>query len=202
MRFSILLGTLAALTAVEGHPAPAPAPAASEGKSLSKIIHLKDIDPSAPNGELVIGTISTLPNTTSAPLQAPGHSDLEKRGWFTCYSPRPHWVSQSNLYSAIVGICNYLNDHDQVSYGSNSEVWWQHYQDGNGNWIHLTDSGGVQIQTKWNLHAASWVGWDWSMCYNSLFQLVWSCPGSNPDTAGGFLDDWNGWTNQLNIYDL
>ncbi|KAF3903482.1 hypothetical protein ABW20_dc0108068 [Dactylellina cionopaga] len=193
MRASILLSALAAITAVAAHPAAAPA--VSEDKIPIGVIQLKDVDPSAPNGDLVIGRVWSLPNTTLP------ENRLHKRYFRTCYNGA-HWVSQDNLYSAKNGVCNWLQSNNPVSYGWGATVEWEHYQDASGNWIHLVDQNWAQVRTSWDIWASPSEAWSWDRCFNTLFQMIWVCPGSNPDTAGGLLNDYYGWDTVLRINGL
>ncbi|KAF3920218.1 hypothetical protein AA313_de0206626 [Arthrobotrys entomopaga] len=204
MRFSVILGTLATLTAVAAVPAAAP----SDDK-LTKTIYLKDIDPKAPNGEQIIGQITITPNSTVATearlKKRQGNTIIYGTHWHQCNNPAPHWIPQWQLYAAIPGMCNWLDGNWQIGWGARGKIWWQNYQDSNGNWPHFYDQDySTNIQTKWQLWTPSWRGWDWNDCYNTIFQMIWVCPGANPDTAGGFLSDYdqNDWSAQLDIYDL
>ncbi|EPS43340.1 hypothetical protein H072_2592 [Dactylellina haptotyla CBS 200.50] len=193
MRFTTLFGTLAAISTVASHPAPNEAPAVP--------IKVKDIDLTAPNGELVIGTIRLLPNTSAPAVPKLEKKGLDKRADYIhfCYNG-PYWINQNpDLMNAKNAVCNYLRDNNPVSYGNGAEVSWQHYQDQWGNWIHIAASdGNTAVQTKWTLWAAPGSAWSWDWCFNTFWNLISACPGSNPDSAGGYLQyNNNGWSGQL-----
>ncbi|KAF3935139.1 hypothetical protein ABW20_dc0103259 [Dactylellina cionopaga] len=99
MRFTSILSALAAISAVVAHPASEPEPkaAALPNKGEPYVIRLKDIDPKAKNGDLVVGKIRITSNATVA------ENTLTKRESVVCYNTA-HWVSQSSLYLAKNGL--------------------------------------------------------------------------------------------------
>ncbi|KAK6535615.1 hypothetical protein TWF694_002070 [Orbilia ellipsospora] len=197
MRFSTIITSLAAVAAVASNPATSPAQ--TEGTPIG-VVKLKDIDPNAPNGDLIVGKVWSLPNITSTSKPEPAKARLHKRYIHSCYNTA-NWVSQDYLYLAKNAVCNWIQDNNQVSYGNGVKVEWEHYEE-DGVWYHLVNQAGVQVKTYWSIWAAPYDAWSWDKCFNTLFEIVWLCPGSNPDTAGGILTDYNGWDAILEIDNL
>ncbi|EPS39699.1 hypothetical protein H072_6499 [Dactylellina haptotyla CBS 200.50] len=184
--------------AVSSHPTAEPEPAkynVNKGKP-SAVIKLKDIDPKAANGELVIGKIWDKANTTLTPPR--DNKKLDKRWTILCYDGT-FWVSQDPvLYNAKNAVCNYLQSANQVGWGNGATVEWEHWQDQWGNWIRITDANGVQVKSYWTLVSPYSQPWNWNSFFDTFFELIWLYKGNNPDTAGGDLGYYDdGWEGQL-----
>jgi len=196
MKVSAILGFLATSTLVAGSPiaglnardeaTPAFVDAVKDTPP-DGLIRLKDLQPDAPNGETVIGRIW---NTNSTSVESP---KLAKRYGTQCYGG-DLWVLQDKAQRTKNGVCNWLQGNSQLGYGNARTIEFSSFQDANGNWQPLLDTGGSATKGWWYLKSPASDPWDWNNCYNTFFEAIWSCPGTNPDTAGGKIWGYgNGW---------
>ncbi|KAK6517557.1 hypothetical protein TWF281_004207 [Arthrobotrys megalospora] len=210
MRFFTVLTALAAANFVACAPAASSAPppestatapisanGCPEGTTPGSVIRVKDIDPGHAQADLVIGQVCT---QESAPEKR--DAKLQKRYWTSCYTG-PIWVLQDQANRAISGVCTWMRDHEneRPQYGREVSIKWDHYQDNSGTYVHIKDIYGNDKRGNWKLQAPLSLGYDWESCFNAFFELIWSCHGSNPDTAGGELYGYGlGWNSGISWY--
>ncbi|KAF3919592.1 hypothetical protein ABW20_dc0103359 [Dactylellina cionopaga] len=220
MRFTTLLGFLAASAIVGAHPTahttshqithPTTRPhrtshkseLSPEAKAIQNsppdgIIRVKDIDPNSPQGDLIIGKIWNQLNESYVEPTL----NLTKRSDTNCYYSSQAWVLQDQVFRAKNGVCNYWEGADKKPYlGIGQAIWWDHYQTDSGTWEHLKDVSGNDVNGWWYLRSPALSWWSWDSCYNAFFELIWACHGSNPDTQGGTIWGVNGWEAQLEFF--
>ncbi|KAK6499461.1 hypothetical protein TWF506_004090 [Arthrobotrys conoides] len=202
MRFLNLVAALAAANLVASAPAAtsssAPsAPTTGTDAVEGRLIRVKDILPGHAQGDLVIGEILAVNATSEEP-----EARLQKRYSTSC-NTGPYWVLQDQANRAIGGVCTYMRDHDDVKpqFGRQVSIRWDHYQDTSGTWVHIKDIWGVDKNGNWVLKAPLASTFDWESCFNSFFELIYSCRGTNPDTAGGQLWGYGlGWESGLSWF--
>ncbi|KAK6510240.1 hypothetical protein TWF481_004956 [Arthrobotrys musiformis] len=200
MRFLNLVTALAAANLVASAPAAtssAPSPSTTD-VAEGRIIRVKDIDPGHPQGELIIGEVLAVNTTTTEEPE----QKLHKRYSTSCYGG-PYWVLQDQANRAIGGVCTYMRDHDDVKpqFGRQVSIRWDHYLDSSNTWVHIKDIWGVDKNGNWGLKAPLASTYDWESCFNAFFELIYSCRGTNPDTAGGQLWGYGlGWDSTISWF--
>ncbi|KAF3941117.1 hypothetical protein ABW19_dt0208522 [Dactylella cylindrospora] len=102
-----------------------------------------------------------------------------------CYRD-PYWVSQYSLQSAKNQVCNIFQD--WVGGNVNAAVWQEikleTWPDGNvwRQWFGLPQGQlGLDVWFRY----VDDRGWVWDRCFDSFYDLIYDCRGSNPDSAGG-----------------
>ncbi|KAF3932499.1 hypothetical protein ABW19_dt0209301 [Dactylella cylindrospora] len=208
MRFLPIIGLLASASLVIGHPLaeaePLPAPIAEvKDTPPDLVIKLKDVDPDATiNGEPVTDDIvvqSFWFNNATAEEKQKRRDIIMKRYTHNCYTG-PIWILQDQLYRGKNAFCTALGDSGGISFGASTTSHGHYFQAANGNWEHFRDITGTQRDVWFYLKAPNGAAWDWNECFNAMFELIWLCRGSNPDTAGGQLWGWStGWDSGLSF---
>ncbi|KAK6525128.1 hypothetical protein TWF694_005274 [Orbilia ellipsospora] len=211
MRFPTLLSILTTVSVVSSLPTADPAPVPAQGKhtghwdptannTILKVIRVKDIDPNATNGDLIVGKV------WKHPIDLPTfNTTLEKRQGtglyhYTCYNGPGAWAAQSTLWNAIGQVCTWVQTYSPIENGQEASVEWDSYQDDTGYWHPISDVNYIPLRGMWRIKVPYNGYWDWNTCYNLFFDLVWNCKGSNPDTAGGYFDNYSIWSGGMSFW--
>ncbi|KAK6542349.1 hypothetical protein TWF694_006308 [Orbilia ellipsospora] len=209
MRFTTLFCALTAISTAVAVPAAAPARKAispqkgpkAMGRAPDYVVRVKDLHPHSQHGDLEIGHIWITPNTTVTkprPQKRQEGDPNTSEGGDTeydsvqCWWGASTWISQNTLYSVKNSICNYFDAYVQPGYGYGVDIaWYQWSQDPyTGAYTNILDQNGKPAGTWWKLVMSQVQGWNWNACYDTFWYLINHCPGSNPDSAGGELNDY------------
>jgi hypothetical protein len=107
-----------------------------------------------------------------------------------CYTSGS-WVFQNQLYSAKDTFCSDAsthgldNGHGYAAYKN----WW--YNDATSTWTQFTRSDGSTTSVFFWINVNPGFYFNWDVCFNGFWTLINTCHGSNPDSAGGMIYNYN-----------
>ncbi|KAF3919819.1 hypothetical protein ABW20_dc0109736 [Dactylellina cionopaga] len=117
-----------------------------------------------------------------------------------------YWIPLYQLQNGKNDFCNYIQSRGGIS--NNQEVVWQAawYHDYSTNQDHrYSHTGSDEVAIKkvsyW-LNANSGTAWNWNTCFDLFFNLFYTCQGSNPDSSGGGLYDYWGYSGSFIVIDF
>lgn len=162
-----------------------------------KPIFLIDVDPNAILDGLPVNDTVIYSYEPPSPTEAihkryneltAANSKLSKRKDHDCYDS-PVWVPQSHLYSAKDQFCGDINNNGGLGSGQSRGQTKNLYKAADGSYQHFMKQDGTFAGVWYWIKVRDGFVWIFNNGFDTMFDVIWNCPGRNPNSAGGY---WNG----------
>ncbi|KAH8587288.1 hypothetical protein B0O99DRAFT_747712 [Bisporella sp. PMI_857] len=106
----------------------------------------------------------------------------------TCYQSGT-WVFQNQLYSGGSGFCGDLNAAGGLQHYHSHYQFKLYYQATDGTFQRFTSNVGALTSVYYYIYIAG-ENWNYQTCFDLMFEITWRCKGTNPDSAGGSINEF------------